>query len=198
LVGKEHDSLQIVDLGSYDVNGSYRSLFANPPWFYRGVDVNAGPNVDVVLGNPYRWTALANNSVDVLISGQAFEHIEFFWFTIMEISRVLKPGGLCCLIAPSSGFEHRFPVDCWRFYSDGMRALMNYAEFEVLDAYTDRQMGKWVDDSGNWQDSVVIARQTDKNFRRRLRQWLHFISSSKFLLPNQLEIDSGGTDNVVN
>jgi len=197
LVGKEHDSLQIVDLGSYDVNGSYRSLFENPSWFYRGVDVSAGPNVDVVLGNPYRWTALPNNSIDVLISGQAFEHIEFFWLTIMEISRVLKPGGLCCLIAPSSGFEHRFPVDCWRFYSDGMRALMNYAELEVLDAYTDRQTNKWVDDSGSWQDSVVIARQTDKSFRRRLKQWLHFFYSSKFLLPNQCEIDSGGTDNVV-
>ncbi|HIE07384.1 MAG TPA: class I SAM-dependent methyltransferase [Desulfarculaceae bacterium] len=164
--------LLIADLGSYDVNGSYRPLFERYSWRYLGLDVSAGPNVDVVLADPYCWRALAANSIDVMISGQAFEHIEFFWLTALELSRVLKPGGLCCLIAPSSGPEHRYPVDCWRFYSDGMRSLMYYAGLEVLDVYTNRQSTGWQDDSGIWQDSVVVARQLEKPFRRRWREWL--------------------------
>lgn len=174
LVERQNQALLIADLGSYDVNGSYRSLFERHPWRYQGLDVSAGPNVDVVLADPYCWRALAGNSIDVMISGQAFEHIEFFWLTALELSRVLKPEGLCCLIAPSSGPEHRFPVDCWRFYSDGMRALMSYVGLEVLDVYTDRQPSDWQDDSGIWQDSVVVARQSKKPFSRRMREWLRY------------------------
>ena len=174
LVERQNQALVIADLGSYDVNGSYRSLFEHASWRYLGLDVNAGPNVDIVLGDPYNWRALASNSFDVMISGQAFEHIEFFWLTILELSRVLKPGGLCCLIAPSSGPEHRYPVDCWRFYSDGMQALMRYAGLEVLDAYTNHQTTGWQDDSGSWRDSVVVARQAKKPFSRHFREWLRF------------------------
>ncbi|MEA3347667.1 MAG: methyltransferase domain-containing protein [Pseudomonadota bacterium] len=172
LVGSQGRPLVIADLGSYDVNGSYRPLFERPPWRYLGLDVSAGPNVDIVLSNPYKWRALSSNSIDVMISGQAFEHIEYFWLTMLELSRVLKPGGWCCLIAPSSGPEHRFPVDCWRFYRDGMRALMSYAGLEVLDLFTSHRQTDWQDDSGDWQDSVVVARQPDKFFGRRWRDWL--------------------------
>jgi SAM-dependent methyltransferase len=165
-------ALLIADLGSYDVNGSYRPLFERSPWRYLGLDVSAGPNVDIILEDPYSWQILASDSIDVIISGQAFEHIEFFWLTVLELSRVLKPGGLCCIIAPSSGPEHRYPVDCWRFYCDGMRALMNYAGLEVLDVYTNNKLTDWQDDSGIWQDSVVIARQRAKSFKRRWRERL--------------------------
>ncbi len=171
LAGDRTRPLVIADLGSYDVNGSYRPLFAEPEWRYLGLDVDAGPNVDIVLDNPYHWRALATDSVDVVISGQALEHIEFFWLTMMELSRVLKPGGLCCLIAPSGGPEHRFPVDCWRFFEDGMRVLARYAGLEILEAFTCRETQGWDDDSGSWQDSVMIARQTAKNWSRRWREW---------------------------
>ena len=32
-----------------------------------------------------------------------------------NIERVLKPSALCCIIAPSSGPEHKHPVDCLAF-----------------------------------------------------------------------------------
>ncbi len=51
-----------------------------------------------------------------------FEHTEFFWLTMREMKHALKPGGLCCIIAPSAGPEHQYPVDCWRVYPDGLRA----------------------------------------------------------------------------
>lgn len=152
--------LRILDIGSQDVNGSYKPVFAGTGWEYVGADMAAGPNVDVVLEKPYRWSQLADESFDVVISGQAFEHIEYFWVTMIEIARILKPGGLCCIVAPSGGFEHRYPVDCWRFYRDGFTALAKWARLECLESSTDWESKGFPDDgSASWKDSVLIARK---------------------------------------
>src|SRR5205085_1203279 len=92
----------------------------------------AGPSVQMifVLSDPYDWKEIAPESAEVIVAGQTFEHTEFFWETARQITRTLKPGGLCCIIVPSSGPEHRFPVDCWRMYPDGLRALARYAGLE--------------------------------------------------------------------
>ncbi len=170
----EENPLVIADLGSCDINGSYRPLFEQPRWRYLGLDVTPGANVDIVLRDPYCWRELRSNSVDVVISGQALEHIEFFWLTLLEISRVLKPGGYCCLIVPSGGFEHRYPVDCWRFYRDGMRALASWSDLEIVEAVTGGitcPPEGWDDDSALWCDSVLIARQPNKSLIRRWHDW---------------------------
>ena len=97
---KKSEPLIITDLGSMNVNGCYRPLFDIANWQYRGLDIEPGDNVDIVLKNSYSWPEIRSESVDVLISGQAFEHIEYFWITMLEIARILKPHGICCIIAP--------------------------------------------------------------------------------------------------
>jgi SAM-dependent methyltransferase len=159
LQGRELEPLRICDLGSYDVNGTYRKIFEQPTWHYFGVDMVAGCNVDVVLKNPYHWREIPSASVDVLVSGQAFEHISFIWITMLEVARVLAPGGLCCIVAPSAGPEHRYPVDCWRIYPDGFVALAALAELEVIEVETQWANRGYVDGSDTWHDSVFIGRQ---------------------------------------
>ena len=129
--------LSVLDVGSYNVNGTYRPLFREPNYHYVGADVDAGPNVDLVLRSPYRWDEVATDSFDVVISGQSLEHIEFFWKTLEEMVRVLKPGGLLCLVVPNQCDEHRYPVDCYRFYTDGMAALGRYTQLDILHAHID-------------------------------------------------------------
>ena len=128
--------VRVLDVGSYDVNGSYRHLFTEGKYHYTGLDMEDGPNVDVVLKNPYNWDAIETDSFDVIISGQVFEHIEFFWITMSEMTRVLKKDGLLCLIAPNGFGEHRYPVDCYRFFTDGMVALAKFVNLELLHAHT--------------------------------------------------------------
>ena len=53
-------------MGSYNVNGTYRPLFRAPNYHYVGADVDAGPNVDLVLRSPYRWDEVATESFDVV------------------------------------------------------------------------------------------------------------------------------------
>ena len=153
----------ILDLGSYDVNGSYRAFFDDAAWHYQGVDMEAGKNVDIVLRHPYFWQEIKSKSKDVIISGQAFEHVEFFWVLIDEMARALKPGGLICIIAPSRGYEHRYPVDCWRFYPDAFRALARYAGLELLHVDTQwENKGYTEDDSDAWGDTIAVMRRPKK------------------------------------
>ena len=162
--------LKILDLGSQDINGCYRPIFDDPSWTYTGIDLAPGKNVDIVLADPYDWSGIRSESVDVVVSGQAFEHIEFFWLTMLEISRVLKPQGLCCIAAPSGGYEHRFPVDCWRFYSDGMRALASFARLDVLEATTEWTPDDYPDGSQVWKDSVLIASKPKMKTLEKIRR----------------------------
>lgn len=154
-------ALKIVDIGSTEMGACYRPIFQSPAWKYVGVDLGPGPNVDLVLQRPYDWREIPSGSVDLLISGQVLEHVEFFWITAMEISRVLRPGGLACLIAPSSGPEHRYPVDCWRFYPDGMRAVAKFARMECLEVYTNWEN---TGDPGSdfWHDTVLVVRKPQR------------------------------------
>jgi SAM-dependent methyltransferase len=157
---KADQPLRILELGSCDVNGTHRSLFFSPTWTYVGADMGPGRNVDVVLKDPYKWTEFADESFDAVVSGSVFEHIEFPWLTIVEIARVLKPRGMTCNIAPSAGFEHRFPVDCYRYYPDGMQALCKWAKLEPVDIWTDWHTDSSKDGGHIWKDTVMIARKS--------------------------------------
>lgn len=146
-------NLTIIDLGSMEVyGGTYRPLFERPGWRYLGMDLGIGRNVDIVLADPYIWP-LEDASVDVVISGQALEHVEFFWLTFQELARVLRPGGRALLIAPSGGMEHRYPVDCWRFYPDAYRAMAKWTGLRLLEASADwTPASHYTDDSSQWKD----------------------------------------------
>ena len=162
--------IHALDIGAVDVNGSYRTLFDQPSWRYTGVDLDAGRGVDVVLKSPYHLP-FASGSIDVIVSGQAFEHIEHFWMTWLEMQRVLRAGGLVFLIAPSRGPEHRYPQDCWRFYPDGYRALAKLGDFELIEVHTD-----WEPDedpgSAPWGDTVGVFRSRGMGIGQRLGLWL--------------------------
>jgi len=155
----------ILDVGSYDVNGTHKPIFNDPMWKYVGMDMAAGPNVDLLLEEAYNWKEVPTNSFDVVVSGSLLEHVEYPWMTMIEVARVLKPGGLTCHVAPSAGFEHRFPVDCYRYYKDGFAALANWADLEILKVFTDwGSIHRGSRDGGHvWNESVLIARKKNTN-----------------------------------
>jgi hypothetical protein len=73
---------KVLDIGSLDVNGNNRFLFENCE--YIGIDVGEGPNVDVITpGHLYNGD---DESFDVVISTEVFEHDMFYEQTIKNIT----------------------------------------------------------------------------------------------------------------
>ena len=129
--------LSILDVGSYDVNGTYKDLFDNSNWTYTGADIEKGNNVDIILKEKYNWE-IEDNTYDVVISGQCLEHVEEPWETIREITRIMKPESFCCIIAPWKEGIHRYPIDCWRILPDGINYLFNKNNIEMLECDVNR------------------------------------------------------------
>lgn len=123
----------ILDIGSYNVSGSYKNLFINKNWKYSGLDIVPGPNVDIVAKSPYDFGL--DQKFDIIISGNCLEHVEAPWLWIKEVERIIKPDGYLCIVTPFNIGEHRFPVDCYRILPDGFRYLLcTHCNFEMLES----------------------------------------------------------------
>lgn len=128
--------LKVLDVGSQNINGSYRELFGGCAE-YVGVDIVGGAGVDI-LATDMDNLPFATGTFDVVISGQTLEHAAHPWILMKEMSRIVKPGGKVCAIAPWKFHEHKdelCPYDRWRILSDGMRTLMEEAGLVVLEAF---------------------------------------------------------------
>lgn len=140
--------VNVADLGSMNVNGTYRELMPDHA-VYVGIDLEAGPGVDVVLEDVYSLP-LDDNSMDIVMTGHMLEHCAHFWKVFIEIARVLRPGGKAFVIAPSAGPVHRYPVDCYRFHADAFQALAEWSGLRLVQSWTDER-GPWCDLVGVFQ-----------------------------------------------
>lgn len=92
-------NVSVIEIGSYNINGSVREFFSN--CFYIGLDVAPGPCVDVVcLGHEY---AVPDNMFDVVISTECFEHDPYWQKTFANMIRICKSGGLILFTCATTG-----------------------------------------------------------------------------------------------
>jgi SAM-dependent methyltransferase len=126
----EHDlaGRSTLEVGSLDVNGSVRSLFAGA---YVGVDMREGPGVDAVATSdalPFDDAAFS-----VVVSTEMLEHDPSPWLSLAEMGRVLAPGGHLLLTTRGNGFgEHNEPSDYWRFMPSSRTRLLELAGCQPL------------------------------------------------------------------
>jgi SAM-dependent methyltransferase len=81
--------LDVVEIGSYNVNGSIRSLCLGAR-SYLGVDTRAGPDVDLVCNGEALPETLR---ADLVICCEVLEHTPAAPAICAEAYRVLRPGG---------------------------------------------------------------------------------------------------------
>lgn len=98
------DGGSVLEVGSYDVNGSVRSLFGGAAR-YVGVDLVEGPGVDLVVAG--KDVDAPDGSFDVTVSGECFEHDPDWRETLATMVRLTRPGGLVVVTCASRGrVEH--------------------------------------------------------------------------------------------
>jgi SAM-dependent methyltransferase len=84
----------------------------------------------LLMTDPYEIPA-PSDTFDVVLSSQVIEHVREPWRWMPELARVCRPGGVVATINPVSWPYHEAPVDCWRIYPEGMRALSELAGLTV-------------------------------------------------------------------
>jgi cephalosporin hydroxylase/SAM-dependent methyltransferase len=90
---------RVLDCGSLDINGSNRDLFSDSE--YTGVDIGPGRNVDLVCRT--HELTLPEQSFDVIVSTECFEHDRHYAESLQKICKLLKPGGLLFFSCASTG-----------------------------------------------------------------------------------------------
>lgn len=181
-----NNELKILDIGSFDKTGDYNYgiILNEKKWTYHGLDMRKGNNIDIVVENPYSWKEVEDESYDLIVSGQAFEHIEFFWLTLEEIRRVLKPGGLFFLIVPSTGPVHKNPYDCYRFNDDAMKAMARYINFQVLEYGTNFDKV-----SDPWYDTFMVAKKAESTSVSELNNRMDLMEHKLDLILRKIKED---------
>ncbi len=116
-------------------------------------------NAYLVPAHNFLWNEIEDETFDLCISGQTFEHNPFFWVTFSEIARILSPGGVMCIIAPGAGPVHRYPYDCWRFYPDSWRSLCLLSGMVLVEDYFETDETASLVPGGKWRDCALIARK---------------------------------------
>lgn len=131
---------RVLDVGSFDVNGTARGEFEKRGWQYTGFDAESGRNVDVVGNVEHLSRAFKGKPFDCISCLETLEHLRDPVHAVSEMRGVLQPGGMLLLSAAGNGFrEHRHPVDCWRILPDGMKALLR----GMGDVFVEEFGGPW-------------------------------------------------------
>jgi SAM-dependent methyltransferase len=122
---------RVLDAGAGE--GRFRRLFSSSQyvgvdlavgdvlWDYSTIDVNAD-----LLALPFR-----DSGFDLAVNTQVLEHVREPKAILLEILRVLKPGGRLLLTAPQGWYEHQAPHDYFRFTSFALRYLLETTGYVV-------------------------------------------------------------------
>lgn len=90
---------RVLDCGSLDINGNNRYLFTDCD--YTGIDVGVGKNVDIV--STIHEFESEDSNYDLIISTECFEHDMHYRESLLNIVRMLKPGGMFLFTCATTG-----------------------------------------------------------------------------------------------
>ena len=134
--------MRVLEIGPDGRISSYQLFFRSEIKCWRKsiqwdtVDVYQDPNLTYVAVDEYSFP-ISDALYDIVLSGNVMEHIRKPWIWIKEVARVCKKEGLVITITPVSWPYHEDPIDCWRVYPEGMKALYEEAGLEVIESTFD-------------------------------------------------------------
>jgi ubiquinone/menaquinone biosynthesis C-methylase UbiE len=84
LMPQYFDNVSVIEMGSLNINGTVRDFYNAKK--YVGVDLEEGPGVDFV--SPAQEVGFEDNSFDVAVSAECFEHNPFWAETFENMYRI--------------------------------------------------------------------------------------------------------------
>jgi len=128
--------MRILEIGSREITGTShaRREFYNAE--YIGFDIYHGRNVDII-GDAHKLSTYfqGKEKFDIIFSSACFEHFAMPWLVAVEISKLLKIGGLVLIETHFSFSSHERPWHFFQFSDNGLKVLFSSAlGFECIEA----------------------------------------------------------------
>jgi len=134
LTKEEIKGKKIIEVGSYDVNGTLRYVVELlEPTEYVGTDVIGGPGVDIICPAENLVEKFGKEKFDIVISTCVLEHIRDWKKTISNIKNICKPNGIILIIVPSKWPFHEYPYDFWRYKKEDIKNIFSDCTIMVLE-----------------------------------------------------------------
>ncbi len=121
---------KILEIGPDDFPSTYRRMMPPRNIHWHTLDIDGRDGLTHKACESYSFP-IDDGFYDVVFSAQVIEHVPEIWSWMKEIARITKFGGRIMIINPVSWPYHEAPVDCWRIYPEGMKALCRYAGLDV-------------------------------------------------------------------
>ena len=173
---------RVLEIGPDGFPSTYQSGITAAVACWETLDFAGRPGVTYGTEDPYHFP-IRDDSYDVVLSGQVIEHVPKTWRWMPELARVTRPGGVVITVAPISWPYHEAPVDCWRIYPDGLKALYDDAGLTV-------ELAEW----GSVELEPVVRRLPKPLQRQALWQQL---STSILLLHNHAPVRTQGAFDTI-
>jgi SAM-dependent methyltransferase len=123
--------MRVLEVGPDDFPSTYfKEASTVPNLTWETIDLHENDLLSHRAKSEYEFP-LEDGAFEIVLSGQVIEHVRKPWRWLQELSRVTAQGGHVITIGPVSWPYHEAPVDCWRVYPEGMKALYEDAGLET-------------------------------------------------------------------
>ena len=122
---------RVLEIGPDKAPSTYRAVVGIQSLDWQTLNIIPAEQLTYLVKDEYPFP-IADNSFDIVLSGQVIEHVRKPWIWMKELARVCKTGGLVITINPVSWPFHQAPVDCWRIFPEGMKSLYEEAGLRVF------------------------------------------------------------------
>jgi ubiquinone/menaquinone biosynthesis C-methylase UbiE len=146
--------MKVLEIGPNECPSVYQKMAQRDGVVWHTVDIQQNAWLTYRMSDEYSFP-IESESYDVVLSGQVIEHVRKIWVWMREVARVCKAGGTVISVNPVSYGYHESPIDCWRIFPEGMKALY--------------------DDCG--LDSIVCIAEALEPRRVRVRQFARLLRS---------------------
>jgi SAM-dependent methyltransferase len=116
---------RILEVGSLNINGSPRSIILkHQPECYRGIDLQKGEGVDIVL-DAKDLPMCYDDFFDVVICLEMLEHAHDWQSAVHGMKIALKHDGMIILTTRSPDYPKHNEPDYWRFTMEDMAVVFS-------------------------------------------------------------------------
>jgi hypothetical protein len=122
---------RVIEIGPDKFPSTYQEIVKDATVNWDTLDLYQNDNLTYCVKEEYVYP-ITDNYYDIVLSAQVLEHIRKIWVWIKELARICNKGGYVIIINPVSWIFHEAPIDCWRAYPEGMKALYGEAGLEVV------------------------------------------------------------------